>query len=150
MVGSIAQVSVGGPGTVYPFETAQVWTREEWNHPWTIRHDLFCKKCTKSVGGAIGTASIGPWRYATDGKQLKGFGTDRFRDTPSLDIDRHYVKIEWTSNTEDFNGSTKNRWYGIITRQDEAVLGKGLGNQTWEARSLEWLFTRVQIASSHV
>jgi len=146
----VAQIKVGGAGTVFTFETAQVWTRESWSDPWQFRPDLFCQKCTKSVGGAIGSARIGPYRYATQGKEVKQFSTNRFQDNPPLDIDRHYVKIEWNSNTPKGDPETKVKWYGIITNQDETVLGKGLGNQTWEARTLDWLLTRKQIMTSRV
>lgn len=124
---------------------AVVSTRESWEDDWTERPELYCSTCRKTTGDQVGQATL-LYEY---GRMMRDGDTDFAQEDP-LDINGHWVKIEFETQT----GTDDVVWLGVILQDSRdrfgAAVGKHNGNQVFSCASVEWFLSKVQVDSSTV
>lgn len=124
---------------------ATVFTRATWADDWVERPNLFVTTCRKTTGDQIGQATL-----VTEYGQMMREGDDTFVQEDPLDLNGHWVKIEFETQT----GEDDVVWLGVVLQDSRTRLGGETGvhcgDQQFSCASVEWFLSKVQVTTSTV
>ena len=140
-----------------------VYTRPNWESGWVERSCLYCDFAEHAAAPTMSNA-----QFSYEYGEILRPGRNEFLVVPPLDIERHYIKLEFSPTTgidDNMDGEIDTAtWYGIVLADERTRHGsrkKALdpldpdtltrvpsGTQRFHAVGMEWLMTRDPITQT--